>query len=133
MDFTELFVEIDDFWKNLQIIYDNHLLEDGTRKRSRPCRLGISEIMTILIAFQTSRYRDFKAYHSHLLNNHRREFPALISYDRFITLMPRAVVPLFGYLQLHGLAKPTGISFIGSTCLRTCMKRQLTAQLAGRL
>ena len=125
MNFTELFVEIDDFWKNLQIIYDKHLLEDGTRKRSRPCRLSISEIMTILIAFQTSRYRDFKAYYHYLLTNHRCEFPALVSYDRFITLMPRAVVPLFGYLQLHGLAKPTGISFIDSTCLRVCHNKRI--------
>jgi hypothetical protein len=125
MDFTELFVEIDDFWKNLRIIYDNHLLEDGTRKRTRPCRLSVSEIMTILIAFQTSRYRDFKAYYHYLLSNHRREFPALVGYDRFITLMPRAVIPLFGYLQLHGLAKPTGISFIDSTCLKVCHNKRI--------
>jgi hypothetical protein len=125
MDFTELFVEIDDFWKNLQLIYDTHLLEDGTRKRSRPCRLSISEIMTILIAFQTSRYRDFKAYYHYLLNSHRCEFPALVSYDRFITLMPRAVIPLFVYLQLHGLAKPTGISFIDSTCLKVCHNKRI--------
>jgi len=126
MDFTQIFVEIDDFWKNVQIIYDKHLLEDGTRKRSRPCRLSVSEIMTILISFQTSGYRDFKGYYHYLLKNHRPEFPDLVSYDRFITLMPRAVVPLFGYLQLHGLAKPTGISFIDSTCLRVCHNKRIT-------
>jgi hypothetical protein len=125
MDFTQLFVEIDDFWKNVEIIYDKHLLEDGTRKRSRPCRLSVSEIMTILISFQTSGYRDFKGYYTYLLKNHRCDFPDLISYDRFVTLMPRAVIPLFGYLQLHGLAKPTGISFIDSTCLRVCHNKRI--------
>jgi len=126
MDFTQLFVEIDDFWKNLHVIYEKHLLEDGTRKRSRPCRLSVSEIMTILIAFQTSGYRDFKGYYRYLLKYHRPEFPCLVSYDRFITLMPRAVIPLFGYLQLHGLAKPTGISFIDSTCLKVCHNKRIT-------
>jgi hypothetical protein len=56
VDFTELFVEIDDYWKNLDQFYAQKLIEGGTRKRNRPCHLQISEIMTLLIAFQTSGY-----------------------------------------------------------------------------
>ncbi|OHB53898.1 MAG: hypothetical protein A2Y10_14895 [Planctomycetes bacterium GWF2_41_51] len=33
MDFTKLFVDVDDCWKVFQQIYDKHLLEDGTRRR----------------------------------------------------------------------------------------------------
>ena len=55
-DFTTLFVNVDDCWKTFEKMYAKHLIEDGTRKRSRQGNLSTSEIMTILIAFQTSGY-----------------------------------------------------------------------------
>jgi hypothetical protein len=58
MDFTRLFVQVD-CWKSFEKIYAKHLTENGTRKLNRQSNLSISEIMTILIAFQTSGYRTF--------------------------------------------------------------------------
>jgi hypothetical protein len=63
MDFTALFVEIDDYWKNLVHFYAQKLIEGETRKRNRSGKLRISEIMTLLIAFQTSGYRTFKDFY----------------------------------------------------------------------
>jgi hypothetical protein len=51
MDFTASFVEVDDYWKNLDHFYAQKLIEGGTRKRNRSGQLRISEIMTLLIAF----------------------------------------------------------------------------------
>ena len=53
VDFTRLFVDVDDCWKAFEKMYAKHLIEDGTCKRNRKNNLSTSEIMTILIAFQT--------------------------------------------------------------------------------
>ena len=74
--------------------------------------------MTILIAFQTSGYRTFKSFYRYVLKHHRHDFPEGVSYDRFVYLIPRAVIPLFVYLQTRGLDYPTGISFIDSVNIK---------------
>jgi hypothetical protein len=62
--------------------------------------LTVSEIMTILIAFHQSHYRDFKAYYcEHVSVNWRSEFPGLVSYTRFVEYIPSALVPLIVYLR----------------------------------
>ena len=124
-DFTTLFIDVDDCWKDFAKIYAAHLIDDGIRKRNRESKLSISEIMTILIAFQTSGYRTFKAFYRYVLEHHRPDFPALVSYDRFVYLIPRVVVPLFVYLQARGLDGPTGISFIDSTALKVCHNKRI--------
>jgi len=126
MDFTTLFVDVDDCWKNFEKIYAGHLIEDGVRKRNRDSKLSISEIMTILIAFQTSGYRTFKSFYKYVLKHHQHDFPDLVSYDRFVYLMPRAIIPLFVYLQTCGLDSPTGISFIDSTALKVCHNKRIS-------
>ena len=48
----------------------------------------MSEIMTILIHFHQSNYRNFKAYYLEYVMTHlRNEFPGLVSYNRFIELI----------------------------------------------
>lgn len=126
MDFTMLFVDVDDCWKNFEKIYAAHLIEGGVRKRNRDSNLSISEIMTLLIAFQTSGYRTFKDYYRYVLKHHKSDFPGLVSYDRFISLIPRAVIPLFVYLQARNLESPTGISFIDSTALKVCHNKRIS-------
>jgi hypothetical protein len=47
--------------------------------------LTISEIMTIMIAFHQSHYRDFKAFYCEMVLKYcRGEFPGLVSYTRFV-------------------------------------------------
>jgi hypothetical protein len=125
-DFTRLFVDVDDCWKAFEKIYATHLIEDGTRKRNRDNKLSTSEIMTILIAFQASGYRTFKAFYHYLLDHHRHDFPDMVSYDRFVYLIPRAIIPLLVYLQTEGMDEPTGISFIDSTALKVCHTKRIT-------
>jgi len=93
-----------------------------TKQRQRARSLTISEIMTILIAFYQSHYRDFKAYyHQQVLKHWRAEFPNLVSYSRFVEYIPSALVPLIMYLRTGCLGKCTGISFIDSTALAVCL------------
>lgn len=126
MDFTELFVDVDDFWKSFEPELDRHRLGDGTGRRKRSGRLTLSEIMTILIAFQTSNHRTFKHFYLHLLVYHRHDFPDLISYRRFVKLIPRALIPLLAYLMTCCLGPVTGISFIDSTALKVCHPKRIS-------
>lgn len=125
MDFTELFVSVDEFWVKFRPSFEKSLLEDGRRRRLRPLSLCPSEIMTLLIAFQTSHYRTFKHFYLYLLRNHRRDFPGLVSYQRFVEWIPSVTVPLFTYLINHGLGPVTGISFIDSTALAVCGNKRI--------
>jgi hypothetical protein len=59
---------------------EQHLLPSGGIKRRRASPLSISEVMTILIHFHQSHYRNFKAYYSeHVLGYLPNEFPGLLS------------------------------------------------------
>ena len=55
---VELFCDVDDFCKVFIPQWHKQLLEDGTKKRQRDCRMSMSEIMTVIIGFHTSNHRD---------------------------------------------------------------------------
>jgi hypothetical protein len=59
-DFATLFVDVDDCWSHFEKKYTAFLIDGGVRKRNRESKLSLSEVMTILIAFQTSQMRTFK-------------------------------------------------------------------------
>jgi hypothetical protein len=88
-------------------------------------KLSASEIMTIIIYFHMTRYRDFKTYYTEFVSKHlRAEFPKLVSYNRFVELMPITFLPLCLYLQTR-LGAVSGISFIDSTPLPVCHNRRI--------
>ena len=90
-----MFCDIDDFCKGYEPIYTQRLLQNGERQRQRACQLSLSEIMTIIVFFHRSGYRDFKRFYTKYVRVHLcAEFPTLVSYNRFVELMPRALVPL---------------------------------------
>ena len=120
MSLLELFCHVDDFWKAFRPTFERSLLSEGIRKRRRETTLSMSEVMTIVIWFHYSRYRDFKTYYTQYVQKHlQSEFPNLVSYPRFVVLMQRALVPLLAYF-LETRGKPSGIAFIDSTPLRVC-------------
>jgi transposase len=116
----ELFVSVDDFCQVFLPFWERKLLQAGSKKRRRAGQLSVSEIMTIIIHFHQSHYRDFKAYYTeHVCQALRTEFPHLVSYERFVILMPSVLGPLSAYLKsLYGRCQ--GISFLDSTALLVC-------------
>lgn len=120
MSLLELFVSVDDFCQIFLPVWEQKLMSDGSKKRRRSGQLSLSEIMTILIYFHQSRYRNFKAYYTeHVCKHLRNEFPNLVSYERFVILMPSVLGPLSAYLKsLYGSC--SGISFVDSTALEVC-------------
>lgn len=124
-DWETLFCCVDDFCQAFIPAMHARLLADGTRQRNRQPALSESELISILIAFQTSRFRDFKAFYLFLMLHHRREFPGLLSYRRVLTLLPRTALPLFALLlSLRGDC--TATSFVDSTVLRVCHVKRAT-------
>lgn len=121
----ELFCAVDDFCQAFEPFWHQSLVQQGTRQRNRPTRLVTSEIMTIVIHFHQSGYRNFKAYYTEYVQQYLRdEFPQLVGYTRFVELMGRVVVPLMAYLfQCKG--RCTGISFVDATSLAVCHNRRI--------
>ncbi|HSJ36890.1 MAG TPA: hypothetical protein VK945_01605 [Planococcus sp. (in: firmicutes)] len=75
---VELFVHVDDFCQAFLPKLEQHLLQNGAIQRRRERSLSLREVMTILIHFHQSHYRNFKAYYcEHVLLHLCREFPGL--------------------------------------------------------
>ncbi len=93
MNLTERYCHVDDFWQGYAPGYRQQQLSSGMRQRQRAGQLHESEIMTIMIHFHQAHYRHFKAYYNEHVPVHlQREFPQLVSYSRFVQLMPRVLV-----------------------------------------
>ena len=117
----KLFCDVDDFCQSVQ----KRQLPKGGRRVRQP-GLYDSEIMTIMIHFHQSGYRDFKSYYTHHVQPHLRSaFPELVSYSRFVTLLPRVVLLLWAYAQAR-CGRCTGIAFVNSTPLRVCHNRRIS-------
>ena len=115
-----VFVDVDDFCQTFLPAWEKHLISSGAKQRNKLSRLSVSEVMTIVISFHQSGYRDFKTYYTRFVCRFlTREFPGLVSYTRMLKLMQSILVPLCSYLT-HRHAKPTGIAFVDSTKLQVC-------------
>lgn len=128
MSLEHLFCDVDDFCQLFLPAWHRQLLTEGTRQRRRSSRLSLSEIMTILIHFHQSHYRNFKAFYLwQVCRQYRDEFPNLLSYHRFVELIPTALMPLCIYLHTRR-GTNTGIAFIDSTALVVCHNRRIYSQ-----
>ena len=123
MSLLELFYDVDTYCVSLPkpLLTATH----GQAKRGPKVTLCASEIMTILIHFHQSHYRDFKAYYTeHVVKTLAREFPGLVSYTRFVELIPGVVADMTRYL-LSRMGKTRGVAFIDSTPLAVCHNKRI--------
>ena len=121
LDVTEIFCDVDDFCRTFEEAANStvQLPYDGVATPYRS-RLSISEVMTIVIAFHGSGYRTFKDFYTCCVLPHwRGAFPQLVSYSRFVELVPWSVMLLGCYLQTT-FGDLTGISFIDATSIEVC-------------
>jgi hypothetical protein len=125
MNILPVFCDIDDFCLFFEPRWQQHLLASSTRQRNRRSALCLSEVMTIITLFHCSGYRNFKDYYQqHVLKHMFWAFPRLVSYNRFVELMPATVFPLCAYLRSR-LGACSGISFVDSTTLKVCHNRRI--------
>jgi hypothetical protein len=137
---VEDFCQFDDFCQAFYPPWEAQLLAQGgqpAKKRGPRAGLADSEIMTILVLYHSSRFRNFKAfYEGVVLTLLRAAFPRAPCYARFITLSQHVWVPLTVFL-LTRMGRRTGIYYIDSTPLPVCHTRRINrhkvfAGLAGR-
>lgn len=121
IDLDATFCHIDDFcllfepeWRQKLIGKDSPIAGDMT----------LSEVLTILVWFQTSGWRCFKNFYLHLQQYHRKDFPKLLSYSRFVEIKSRATIPLICLLQFS-LGVCSGISFIDATPIKVCHNKRI--------
>lgn len=126
---TEIFYLIDEFCKEFERVKVGHILQTSTAKKSRTrkFKLNDSEVITIITLFHLKGYRCLKHFYIHHVQKHMQsDFPETVSYNRFVELQQKAVMPMVVFLQVCCLGKCTGVSFIDSTPIRVChIKREL--------
>lgn len=84
-------------------------------------------MMTILIAFHQSAYRNFKWFYTQLVCRYwHKAFPGLVSYNRFVEWIPSTLIPLSAYLR-QCFGKCTGLSFIDATSIKVCHNRRIAS------
>jgi hypothetical protein len=88
-----VYCDVDDLCRELLPAWERQLLEAGARHRQRHAALTVSEVMTIVIAFELSGYRTFKhCYIDCVGRYHRDAFPMLVRYSRFVEFMPSVLM-----------------------------------------
>lgn len=124
----EIFCFIDDFCK----YYEREIKKislpepEANRKSRRKRRYTItwSEVMTILITYQTSCFKNFKRFYKYAEEKLRGYFPKLVSYNRFVELEKYVGFPL-GILIKLLTGEKNGVYFIDSTKLAVCHNKRI--------
>jgi len=99
---------------------------NAKKRRNRKFKLNDAEVITILIAFHLGRYRNLKFYYINYVQKHLQEyFPETISYNCFVELQQKALLPLAMFLKFSRLGQSTGISFVDSTPMRVCKNKKI--------
>lgn len=122
---TEIFCSIDDFCNDFLPIFEQRLI-GKPKKRNKPSKLSLSEVMTIQVLFHLSGCRTFKKFYLGYVRQYLHSyFPNTVSYNRMVELSSQSMIPLLAYLKTTGTGKCSGISFIDSTPLRVCHNRRI--------
>jgi len=125
---TEIYFIIDEFFKNFDKVISDHSLnqKNDLKQRNRKFILSDSEVMTILVLFHYGQYKNLKHFYVEYVQKHmQKEFPNTVTYNRFVELQQKVLVPLAIFLKTCALGTCTGVSFIDSTPLRVChIKRE---------
>jgi len=120
---TEIFCIVDDFCKEMvQILNENSIeCNNSIKRRNKKSKLSDSEVITIMVLFHLKGYRCLKHFYMHYVKVHMQsDFPETVSYNRFVELQSKSILPMVVFLQTCCLGKCSGISFLDSTVLKAC-------------
>ncbi len=122
-----VFCEIDNFCKKFIPYMEQRCIQNDNNPVSPglPSRLSLSEAMAICAVFHLSGYRTFKWFYQKLiLKDYRKFFPNLVSYNRFVELMPYTALPMVFFAYSRG-GKCTGTSFVDSATIDVCYNHRI--------
>lgn len=125
---VEIFYLADEFCKKFYQAMEGHQLQKSTGKKSRnkPCKLNDAEVITILSLFHLCGFRNLKHFYINYVQKHMKGyFPQTVSYNRFVELQQKALLPMTVMLKQLRLGECTGISFVDSTPIRVCKNKRI--------
>jgi hypothetical protein len=125
---TEIFCIADDFCKEYASEVKKHqtLPSHGKKCRNRPCEMSDAEIITILLCFHFGSFRNFKHFYLFYVGKHlRNEFPKQLSYNRFVEIEHRMMIPMLLFLKLICFGECTGITIVDSTKISVCNNKRI--------
>ncbi len=123
---TEIFCNVDDFCLEFEKEIQTLFLTEGKTRKNRPFAMADSEVITIMTYFHLGSFRNLNHFYLYYVKTHlQSEFPTAVSYNRFVELMQKAMLPVTSYLKMTCMGKCTGISFVDSTTLKVCNNRRI--------
>jgi hypothetical protein len=128
VEVTEIYVIADEFCKSFFELLNRQLIDLGGDKkiRNKPCKLSDSEVITILVLFHLRGFRCLKHFYLNYVQQHMKgDFPKTVSYNRFVELSQKSIIPMVLLMKTMMREKCTGISFIDSTALKVCNNRRI--------
>ena len=79
-----------------------------------------------MIAFHLGGFRNLKFFYINYVQKHLTNyFHETVSYNRFVELQQKALMPLVMFLKMSRLGQSSGISFIDSTPIRVCKNKRI--------
>lgn len=101
---VEIYYLVDEFLKEYDPVIKSHSLEEGApkKRRNRKFNLSDSKVMTILILFHSSSFRDLKHFYLFVRTQMKSDFPHTVSYNRFVELERKVCIPLVVFLKMKG-------------------------------
>lgn len=120
---TDIFCLVDEFCQQFDTTTKPFLL--GKPSKRPPC-MSKSEVICICLLFHLSGFRCFKHFYKYYVQRHMQsEFPQTVSYNRFVELSQRVLLPMSVFLKTCCLGSCTGISFVDSTPIRVCHNKRI--------
>jgi hypothetical protein len=119
---------VDEFCKEFYKVMEGYQIAEDSDKRHRnkPSKLNDAEVITILIAFHLGGFRNLKHFYINYVQKHLQAyFPETVSYNRFVELEQKALLPMTIFLKTIRLGQSTGISFVDSTAISVCKNKRI--------
>jgi len=126
---TELFIFVDDFYKNLEKTEFSELLKQwNPNKKGRKKQLSISEVITLNIIRFLNHQLDLKSFYKTAYFYLKKDFPKLPNYENFLKAtnqsLPFLILLVYFLLFLNRETHP--IIFVGdSTPLPVCSNKRI--------
>lgn len=122
---TEIFCQIDDFCKLFFKKEQKISSKSNNKKAGRKPKMHTSEILTILVYYHYSGFKNFKSYYNLLiLGEFKSAFSVPVSYNRFIELRQESCKMLALFAQSNAFGICDKYSIIDSCKLEVCHIRR---------
>ncbi len=122
-DITTVYFFLDEFYK----LYAKEMQKielPKKKKQTRHPKITMPEILTILVMYNFSYFKNFKAYY--IMGVKQSDFHNKPSYNRFIELIPRALAVLSVLLKNLCINNKNAEKFIDATLLSVCHNKRIT-------